>query len=272
MVQHMLPRPLSLALALLLIATATLRAQTQDDVLSARLLPGWRVPDGRYMAAISLTLAPGWKTYWRAPGEAGIPPVFDWSGSRNLKAVVLHWPAPQVISLNGMESIGYLDQLTLPVEVAAMDATRPVDLALRMDLGICHDICMPATLDLSASLSGPGAPDQAIAAALKAEPQTGKAAGLVTVGCQLTPIDDGLRVTARLDLPVQGAYETVVFEASEPDIWVSQSVTRREGQALTAIADLVPPDGKPFALDRSGVTVTVLAQNRAVEIKGCPAP
>lgn len=263
-----------LALSILLAALPALplQAETQDDVLQGRLLPGWKEADGRYMAAVSLTLAPGWKTYWRSPGDAGIPPSFDWSGSQNLGSVRIHWPAPEVIVQNGMKSIGYLDALTLPVEVTPLDPGKPVLLALNMALGVCHDICMPAELTLEAELSGPGARDSAIAAALAEAPLTGSEAGVTGVSCAVEPIDDGLRVTARLDLPPQGGDETVVFETGEPEIWVSDATADREGPALKAVADLVPPAGKPFALNPSDLVVTVLAQGRAVEIRGCPAP
>lgn len=258
--------------ALLSLLALPALAQTQDDVLSARVLPGWKAADGHYMSAISLTLAPGWHTYWRSPGETGIPPVFDWSASSNLKSVALHWPSPQVITQNGSVSIGYLDALTLPVEVVPLDPGKPVHLAVKMDLGICQDICMPAALALNATLTGPGAPDSAITAALKAGPATGKAAGVTGVSCDVAPIDDGLRVTARLQMPPQGAGETVVIEAGEPGLWVSSATTDRRGKSLTASADLVPPTGKPFALDRSGLVVTVLGKGRSVELHGCPAP
>jgi DsbC/DsbD-like thiol-disulfide interchange protein len=252
-------------LALILAGPAC--AQSQEDVLQASLLPGWRQANGHYMAALDLQLAPQWKTYWRAPGEAGIPPVFDWSGSTNLKSVQFHWPSPQVITLNGMMSIGYLDELVLPVEVVAQDPSKPVTLALRMDLGICHDICMPAHLTFSGDLAGAGHDDAKIKSALDAGPRTGKDAN-----CTVEPIADGLRVTARIALPAQGSDETVVFETPDPKVWVAEAQTSRRGAVLVSQTDLVPPDGAPFALDRSSVTVTVLAADHSVEIRGCPAP
>ena len=59
----------------------------------ADLLTGWRLEDGRHAAAIRIRLDPGWKTYWRAPGDGGIPPSFDWQGARNLAGWSVHWPA-----------------------------------------------------------------------------------------------------------------------------------------------------------------------------------
>ena len=246
-------------------------AQSQDDVLDAALLPGWQIEGGQRMAALQLTLAPQWKTYWRAPGEAGIPPGFDWTGSRNLGGVVLHWPSPEVIVLNGLQSIGYHDQLVLPLEVTARDPSQPVELRLTMTLGICKDICMPATVTLHSSLSGAGQSDPLIATALAHGPISAEAAGLAGISCDVTPIDDGLHIAARMTLPQVGAPETVVFETRDKSVWVATATAQRDGGVLRAETDLVPADGAPFALDRSAVTVTVIGQGKSVEIHGCPA-
>ncbi|MCH8998360.1 MAG: hypothetical protein IID48_08850, partial [Proteobacteria bacterium] len=61
-------------------------------------------------------LEPGWKIYWRSPGEAGYPPSVDWSGSENLAEVRLNWPVPRRFSLFGFETFGYYDEVVLPVD------------------------------------------------------------------------------------------------------------------------------------------------------------
>ena len=247
-------------------------ATTQDDVLSGALLSGWQTEGGGQMAALDLVLAPGWKTYWRSPGEAGIPPSFDWSASRNVKAVTLHWPAPAVFHSNGLQTIGYHDRLVLPVEVTPIDPSMPVTLSLRMELGVCDAICLPASLDLTTELSRPGLPDAGISAALTQVARPAKAAGVGEVGCTVEPIADGLRLTARVALPDPGREEVVAFETADPAVWVAEAVTTRQGEALIAVTELVPPEGAPFALDRSGVTVTILSGGGAIEVRGCPAP
>jgi DsbC/DsbD-like thiol-disulfide interchange protein len=251
---------------------ANARATHQDDVLATAVLPGWQTAEGTHMAGIRLELAPGWKTYWRSPGDAGIPPAFDWSGSENLKSVRLHWPAPSVFHTNGYQTIGYVGGLLLPLEVEAQDPTRPVTLSAVMELGICDKVCMPATVQLSARLTPPGAADPEIRAALKAAPVPARAAGVTSVSCTVDPIADGLRVTASITLPAQPGTETVAFETSDPGIWIAESATRREGGRLTATTDLVPPSGSPFALDRSDLTLTVIHDRGAIQIDGCPAP
>ena len=258
--------------ATLALLAAPALATTQDDVLAAQLRPGWQMENGGHMAAVELELAPGWTTYWRSPGDAGIPPTFDWSGSENVKSVRLHWPAPEVFEANGMQTIGYHERLVLPVEITPKDPSRPVRLSVVMALGVCDEICLPATLELTSDLASPGAPDASIKAALQARAETAGEAGVTGVTCQVDPITDGLRVTARVRLPDPGHPEVVAFETANREVWVSEAVTERRGGELISMTELVPPNGAPFALDRSGITMTILAANGAVEVKGCPAP
>lgn len=253
------------------IPSRSAEAQESLAIRHAELLPGWRTDLGTRMAAFRIELAPGWKTYWRAPGDTGIPPQFDWSGSTNVASVRIHWPRPMVFDINGMQQIGYHDRLVLPLEVTPRDPALPVRLAAHIALGVCQDICVPASLVLSADLDGPDAPDKAISAALKARPDSAAEAGLVSISCAVAPIDDGLSVNAQIGLPDQGGPETVIFETADASVWVAPSVSSRAGGLLTARSDMVAASGAPFALDRSGMTVTVLGRNGAVEIHGCPA-
>jgi DsbC/DsbD-like thiol-disulfide interchange protein len=259
------------AATLALIAAPAL-ATTQEDVLQGQLRPGWKMENGGHMAAVELMLAPGWKTYWRSPGDAGIPPSFDWSGSENVKSVRLHWPAPVVFHTNGMQTIGYHDSLILPVEITPENPSEPIRLRVRMELGVCDEICLPAALDLATDLAAPGAPDASIKAALAQRAATAQEAGVTGVSCSIDPIKDGLRLTARLGLPDPGLPEVVAFETADRTVWVAEAVTERQGGELVAMTELVPPNGAPFALDRSKVTMTILAATGAVEVKGCPAP
>ncbi|MBN8633403.1 MAG: hypothetical protein J0L76_21415, partial [Rhodobacterales bacterium] len=203
------------AAAALAFLAAPALATTQDDVLSAQLRPGWQMENGGYMAAVELSLAPGWKTYWRSPGDAGIPPTFDWSGSENVKSVRLHWPAPEVFEANGMQTIGYHERLVLPVEITPEDPSRPVRLSVTMALGVCDEICLPAMVELSSDLQSPGGSDDSIRAALRNRAATAGEAGVTAVACQVDPIDDGLRLTARVRLPDPGHPEVVAFETAD---------------------------------------------------------
>lgn len=244
-----------------------------DDVVQIRLLPGWRDGTGRHMAALRIDLAPGWKTYWRSPGEGGIPPLFDWSRSDNLREVALHWPTPHAFEQLGLTSIGYRDRLILPIEVTPARPGAPITLDAALTIGVCQDICLPVERDLRVTLpANGGAPDPLIRAALADRPLTAAEAGLTGLACALNPMPDGVRISARLDLPPGPGREAVVFEPADPGIWVSDAVVRREGSHLTANAEMVPETAVPIMIDRSRLRVTVIGQDRAVTATGCPAP
>lgn len=263
--------PALFGLALLLAAPAA-RSETFNiaDIVQATVLPGWQTTGGTRMAALRLTLAPGWKTYWRVPGEAGIPAQFDISASTNIAGMVAHWPTPQVFDLAGLQSFGFAGELVLPLEFTPR-AGGAMALVAEINLGVCDQICVPVMLNLTADLSGAGVQDAAIAAALLKQPATATKAGLKALSCALEPTADGLRLTADLELPSTGETEVGVVELSDPAIWISPAQTTRSGGTLRLVADLVPPQGAPLALDRSGVRLTVLGSGRAVEVLGCPA-
>lgn len=265
-------RAFALAAAALVPAALASAQSAPDNVIRAELLPGWVGENGVRMAGLRLTLQPGWKTYWRAPGDSGIPPSFDWSGSDNLRAVRVHWPTPQVFEQYGLRTIGYVDEVVLPVELFPTDPGRPTRVGGRMAIGVCQDICLPVTLTYSGTLT----PDMAdkgageIRAALKDRPRSGVAMGGPAV-CAIAPISDGLRVTVTLRLPDQGGSETVVFEPGRADLWVSDAEVSRSGDTLTASADIVPPEGQPFTLSRGKLRTTVLGADGAAEYLGCEA-
>ena len=236
--------------------------------MQVSFLPGWRLPNGNHMAAVRIALAPGWKTYWRAPGEGGVPTVITLSEAQGVSGMAIHWPSPEVFFANGMRSIGYRDDVILPVEFALTDSGE-VRIEGEIDLGVCMDVCMPVTLDLAGLL--PPVTDRVpeIGQALSDRPLTATEAGAGRATCAVEPISDGLRVTVSVTLPDTGNDETLVLEHRHPDIWVSESVTERTGGTLRAVADVVPPDHGPFALNRSDLRLTVIGSRMSVELDGC---
>ncbi len=265
----MMFRPLQTLSAVVLALSATV-AQAQflqgDDVVAAEVLPGWRTAQGTHMAAVRLVLAPGWKTYWRAPGEGGIPPQFNFSGSQNVTAAQTHFPIPEVFYASGMRSIGYRSEVVFPLEFTLPDPGRPARITARMDLGVCEDICMPMSLDFSAVLPVDGMRDDRIMAALADQPRQMDRA----LDCALTPLSDGLRIAASFALP-QGLppQAVAIVEPGDPTIWASDTTSEIQNGRLTATAEFVPPYGRALALDRSAVRVTVLGGGQAIELRGC---
>lgn len=102
---------------------------------------------------VQIELSQGWKTYWRNPGDSGIPPNFDWSGSQNLESAKVSWPAPQRYDLAGEMTFAYKDEVIFPVEVRVSDPTKPLHVSLDLFYGLCEEMCVPAHADLSLTLT-----------------------------------------------------------------------------------------------------------------------
>ena len=161
-------------------------AQNFDDIIDASLITGWRQADGSHMAGIRLKLENGWHTYWRAPGDAGIPPTFDMAGSRNFKAAQVIWPRPEVYEQNGLRSIVYHDQVILPLQIMPKSKGGDITVNAKIDIGVCKDICVPQTLRISAVLPAADKKrDGRIVASLAERAYTGKEAGAKNVRCQI---------------------------------------------------------------------------------------
>ena len=272
MKRHLLPLCLALLGLSAALPAAPVQAQQADDLVEMRVLPGWRAADGTHMAALDLRLLPGWKTYWRAPGDAGIPPQFDWRRSRNLSGAEIVWPTPRVIVQGDLQSIGYSDRVVLPLRLDPSQDGREIKLKGTIEIGVCSDICVPVRLKVNETLAAAAAkPDPRIAAALASRPYSASEAGVGRVACSVSAIQDGLGLRAEIDLPNARDGETAIVEVDDPKIWVSQAKTKRKGNRLVAETRLYHVDGRSFALNRSGIRITVLSSSRAVDIQGCPA-
>src|SRR6476660_3135591 len=120
----------------------------QSDVHSAvRLLAGSR-SGGVLLGGIAIQLQPGWKTYWRTAGDSGVPPRFDFSKSDNVEAVTVLWPAPLKFDDGaGGHSMGYHDQIVLPLRIVAKNADKPVTLRAAINYAVCDKLCIPVEAD-----------------------------------------------------------------------------------------------------------------------------
>jgi DsbC/DsbD-like thiol-disulfide interchange protein len=103
---------------------------------------------GARLAGLEIVMDDGWKTYWRMPGDAGVPPQHEWSGSANAARIEVLYPAPMRMAEAGGEVIGYKHAVLFPIEVAPQDPAKPVALKLALEFGICREICVPATATL----------------------------------------------------------------------------------------------------------------------------
>jgi DsbC/DsbD-like thiol-disulfide interchange protein len=144
----------------------------QDGHSAVRLLAGSR-SGAVLMGGIAFQLQKGWKTYWRAPGDSGVPPRFDFSKSENIEAVTVLWPAPTKFDDGaGGHSAGYQNQTILPLRIVAKNADKPVTLRADINYAVCEKLCIP--VEASAELtftSVASTEDSALFAALETVPK-----------------------------------------------------------------------------------------------------
>jgi DsbC/DsbD-like thiol-disulfide interchange protein len=124
-----------------------------DARSAVRLVAGAAAKTGELRAGIELRLASGWKTYWRYPGDSGVPPIFDFSKSQNVKSVEVLWPVPHRFSDETGMSIGYKVGTVFPLHVVATNPARPAVLHLSVDYAICEKLCIPAKGRVSLELA-----------------------------------------------------------------------------------------------------------------------
>lgn len=245
-------------------------AQSLQGLEEAVILPGWRIAPDTHFAAVKIALAPGWVTYWRAPGDGGIPPQITVTPNSAIAGITPEWPSPQIIDSAGMRAVGYPGGVILPLRITTK-TTGPIPLELTLFIGICHEVCIPVTLTLSAVLPASPAPDPRIQAARAQGPLAANEAQVSATTCRVQPAADGLSLTAHIAVPPLGTDEHVVIEMPDPDVWVSAATVTRTGAVLEATVDLVPLSGGALALDRSALRLTLLGGPRAIEITGCAA-
>jgi len=162
-------------------------------------------------AGIEIRLDPGWRTYWRYPGDSGVPPTLDFAGSENVESVTTLWPAPQRFADDaGGHSIGYSTDVVLPLRIVAQDASKPSSLHVKLGYAVCGDLCAPATADLRLALPGAaGVEDPALVAAEARVPRR------VPLGAH-SEGDHGLAVRS-VRREKDGAHERIVVEIAAPD-------------------------------------------------------
>lgn len=137
-------------LPLALLLTSRARAGAAKPYRLALMVADYDAAAKLYIGGVEIELDHGWKTYWRLPGDAGIPPQFDWSKSKNLKSVELLWPAPRRFVDAGGEAIGYKDRVVFPLNIMPDNPDGPVVLDLSLFFGVCQNICIPGNGELTA--------------------------------------------------------------------------------------------------------------------------
>ena len=229
----------------------------QEDAHSAvRLLAGSR-SGAVLLGGIAVQLKPGWHTYWRTPGDSGVPPRFDFSKSDNVEAVTVLWPAPKKFDDgSGGTSIGYLDQVVLPLRIVAKNADKPVTLRVDVNYAVCEKLCIPVQANLELSFNSVASTeDSALFAALDTVPKPAN-------------VGDPNPLTIR-DVKREGRSEVLVDVASPDNRPINLFVegpTPDWGLPVPKLLDHGPPGVKRFAFALEGVPPGVNPEGAALKL------
>ena len=115
----------------------------------ARLIAAGPLESGAYRAGVEIALDGDALTYWRNPGDAGVPPEFDFAGSINLARAEIAYPAPERHDEDGSEVFGWRRNVIFPLKVEPKDAATPVTVALNLRYAACEKICIPSDGQMS---------------------------------------------------------------------------------------------------------------------------
>lgn len=235
--------------------------------------------DGAVYLGVEVLIDPGTKTYWRNPGDSGIPPSFDWSQSDNLKSVEVLYPAPHRIADPAGHTIGYKNAVLFPVRVAPQDAAQPVDVKLKFSYAVCGTLCVPAEANLALRLPAGGEVAGAstrIETGLAQVPRRAGASGTVLNHDDVPVVravevkEDGGRKDLRITVAqAAGSKKSDLFLEGPRDWYLPlpERVARRPQGAIEEIEYRVALDALPAAASLSGtlLKLTVVGEGGALE-------
>ncbi len=268
-----------LALAALLAASATHAAAAEPgasdwastDTGRVRLVAAQDAAGDAASLRLGLhfQLQPGWKIYWRTPGDAGYPPKVEWAGSANLGDPTIRWPAPKRFILAGLQNHGYADEVILPLDAPVPQPGQSVTVAAQLDYLACAQICVPMQASLRLDLpAGPAQPSAFIHDISRFDalvPGDGARHGLNLEGAEAVGDGDAtvLRVTVTAAEPFQ--HPDLFVEPAELGSFEAPRVTLSQGNRRAVIETAVVKGTLQQPLAGAAATVTVTDGIRSLE-------
>jgi DsbC/DsbD-like thiol-disulfide interchange protein len=229
---------------------------------------------GNLRAGVQIKLAPGWQTYWRMPGSSGMPPRFDWSGSKNLAGdPELLWPAPHRAVAYSQKLNVYRDEVVFPIALRAADPTRPIELHLKLAFAVCKDVCVPVMAEHTLTLQpSSGERDMDVANAALISAYTGRAPTPDPESCGMTirqvrAVRDGKNMA--LDIKVTGLSErrrpVVLIEGPDFVRATDAHAKPSDDRGTWTMRVGLGPATQVNALAGRRIRITVIDEGRALE-------
>ncbi len=239
-----------------------------DDLNSSlRLIAGSHKSD-TLTAGVEIKLKPGWHTYWRYPGDSGVPPRFSFPGSDNVAAVKVLYPAPKAIVDETGTTIGYTDEVIFPLRVVPREKGKPVTLHLKADYAVCEKLCLP--VEAKAELALPGGSAETDAALAAAEARVPKIESAAEAGLKAHRVTDTPKPLVFVDLAALAGEPVQIFVEGPTPEWALPLPKPAQGAPAGHQHFGFELDGMPPGVDPKGpfeLTFTIVRGGKAVEVK-----
>ena len=248
----------------------------ETDQTKVRMIAGTQgVGDSReFRLGLHFQMQPGWKVYWRSPGDAGSPPNVNWDGSQNLSNADIQWPVPLRFSVLGLETLGYKNEVVFPVTASAITTSQAVDVKARIHYLTCNDICIPYEANLSLNLptgdAGPSEHAHLINRFRATVPDGGTAHGLKIEALHSVKDDKGMRLQLVASAQTAFTQPDAFFEGARGLAYGKPNVTMINGRSQALFDVSVDgldglDDGKGQTLDSRTFVVTLVDGKRVAE-------
>ena len=242
----------------------------EDNYSGIRLIAGANKTGAESLSAgIEIKMQPGWHTYWRYPGDSGVPPRFSFAGSDNLASATVLFPAPHAFTDEAGTTIGYKGNVILPVRVVPRQKDKPVTLRAKIDYAVCEKLCVPAEARLELTLDRTSGADNAalaVAAARVPQPVSAAEAGLTARRAN----DDKRKPLVFVDLAADTGQPVALFVEGPTAEWALPIPKPAQGAPPGHQHFGFELDGLPPGVDPKGpfeLTFTIVKGDRATEVK-----
>ena len=241
-----------------------------NGLVSAKITDGWIEKDQKLIFGLKIDLNKNWKTYWRLPGNAGLKPLFTFDKSENVFAAKIMWPSPIIFGEENLSSIGYKDSVLLPLEVTPIDTSKPIKLEIQADIGLCEDVCIPVTLNVSYfATPGQNQENYEILGAILSEPIKSDDIGFQPPQCI---IKNGELIMGFNEKNVKTGIENIelfVIEVGSSVFYVNSKKAYVFDDRITVSTKNSVETELPGVISRETVKTTIIGSNQSLEFVGC---
>ena len=241
---------------------------SQDIHSAFRLIAGADKPGATPMrAGIEIKMQPGWHTYWRYPGDSGVPPRFDFSGSENFATAKVRYPAPHLYSDETGNTLGYKDGVTFPLQVTPRQPGKPVKLHVKLFYAVCAKLCVPVEGSAELTLAPGGSSQEPALAA--AEARVPKEVSAEQAGLTVKRVNDAPKPLVMVDLKAPAGEKVEMFVEGPTPEWALPIPKPAPGAPAGHQQFGFQLDGLPPGVDPKGhfdLTFTIVEGGRPIQV------